>query len=205
MDTETSVFKPAQVLLVDDSRSFCCLVEVLIGNSPLLDLAHIAEDGVEAMAFLRREGPYVNARLPDLVLPDINMPKKNGFEVLKEIRRDPRLRKLPVIILTTSSAEGDIEQAYDQGANTFITKPVGIGELEWLFGRLAEYWVMTAQLSPPVLRKRGFRGVAPARAEHAGSWPVRGRSKRNNALARETDSTAPFRGLPHATGSAVKG
>ena len=146
MDTRDDMSEAAEVLLVDDSRTFVSLVEAIIDNHPTIRLVHTAADGVEAMAYLRREGPHADARLPDLILLDINMPRKDGFEVLHEIRRDAYLRGLPVIVFTTSSDQGDIDRAYVEGANSFITKPIGVDELEHVLGCFAEFWIRTAQL-----------------------------------------------------------
>jgi CheY-like chemotaxis protein len=107
---------------------------------------HVAKDGVEAMGYLRREGEYENAKLPDLVLLDINMPNKDGFAVLEEMGKDPVFCKIPVIMLTTSRNQEDIHRAFACGANAFMTKPVSLDELEQAMKRFADFWVKTSQL-----------------------------------------------------------
>jgi CheY-like chemotaxis protein len=103
-------------------------------------------DGEELMAFLRREGKYVDAPRPGLILLDLNMPKKDGREALAEIKRDPNLRSIPIVVLTTSSQEEDILRSYDLGANSYITKPVTFDALVKVLGALGEYWVEVVQL-----------------------------------------------------------
>jgi two-component system response regulator len=138
--------QPVKVLLIDDGRVEEALFTSVFGRSPSLDLIHVAKDGIEAMAFLRRERPFHNMPLPDLVLLDIHMPKKDGFEVLCEIRADPVLRKVPVIMLTSSGCGEDVDRAYTEGANTFITKPHDFDGLQRAIARFADYWAETARL-----------------------------------------------------------
>jgi CheY-like chemotaxis protein len=100
------------------------------------------------MAYLRREGKYQNATQPGLVLLDINMPRKNGFEVLKEIKAAPELRKIPVVMLTSNSDDQSVVKSYEDGASTFIPKPVRKEDLEQTFAFFARYWSQTAKLPP---------------------------------------------------------
>jgi len=113
---------------------------------PQLHLLHVAKNGVEATEFLKRELPCGNGELPDLILLDINMPKKDGFDVLAELKSDPVLRTIPVIVFTTSDCHEDVDRAYQKGANTFITKPVTLADLTHVLNRIADYWVETARL-----------------------------------------------------------
>jgi CheY-like chemotaxis protein len=136
----------ANVLLVDDSDVVVRLLQAAMEDHPLLSLMHIARDGVEALEFLRREGEHQNARFPDLVLLDINMPRMNGFQVLEQMKRDRSLCKIPVIILSTSEDQEDIDKSYMEGANTFVTKPVGFDDLERVLAGFAEYWRNIARL-----------------------------------------------------------
>jgi len=136
------------VLLVEDSRVQAELVKRALAELPSLNLLAIAEDGVEAMAYLRREGKYQNAARPGLVLLDINMPRKNGFEVLGEMKASPELRKIPVVMLTANTDEQSIVKSYEDGASTFITKPVTKDDLERTFEFFAHYWSRTAKLPP---------------------------------------------------------
>jgi chemotaxis family two-component system response regulator Rcp1 len=137
---------PISILLVEDDHVQTLFMETALAELPQLDLLHVAKDGVEAMEFLRSDGQLVNGQLPDLILLDINMPKKNGFEVLAELKSDPVLRRIPVVVFSTSDFQEDIDRAYDKGASTFITKPVTLGDLKQVLDRIADYWVETARL-----------------------------------------------------------
>ncbi|MHB9072790.1 MAG: response regulator [Desulfobaccales bacterium] len=106
------------------------------------------EDGVEAMAFLRRQGPYADAPRPDLILLDLNLPKKNGREVLAEIKEDPELRRIPVVILTVSQAEQDIVKSYNLHANCYITKPVDLDQFLEVVKSIENFWLTVVMLPP---------------------------------------------------------
>jgi len=134
------------VLLVEDSRVQSELIRRALAELPSLNLLEIVRDGVDAMAYLRREGQYQNAARPGLVLLDINMPRKNGFEVLKEMKAAPELRKIPVVMLTSSSDDDDVVKSYDEGASTFIPKPVSKDDLDKTFSYFVRYWALTAKL-----------------------------------------------------------
>ena len=136
------------VLLVEDSKVQAELIKRALAELTSLNLLEIVEDGVEAMAYLRREEKYQNAARPGLVLLDINMPRKNGFEVLKEMKEDADLRRIPVVILTSSSEDQDVVKSYEDGASTFIAKPVTKEDLEKTFAMFAHYWTQTAKLPP---------------------------------------------------------
>jgi CheY-like chemotaxis protein len=109
-------------------------------------IVHVVHDGVEALTYLRRDGPYATATRPDLVLLDINMPKKNGFAVMQELKADPHLQSLPVIILTTSEREEDISRAYANGACSYIRKPVDLDAFHTLLERFELYWTRITRL-----------------------------------------------------------
>jgi CheY-like chemotaxis protein len=155
--------QPARVLLVDDDHVTAVFVENVFDQIPCLELMDVAKDGVEAMALLRQEGQHANAGLPDLVLLDINMPRKDGFAVLSEMGQDPELRKIPVIMFTTSDLQADIHKAYARGANAFITKPINIDELGQAMTRFADFWVNTAEI--PELTGDDNPSQAPHSAE----------------------------------------
>ena len=133
--------KSMTILLVEDSPSDADLtVEALEeGNAP--NELHIVGDGVEALQFLRHEEPYADAPNPDLILLDLNLPRKDGREVLKEIKADKNLRRIPVIVLTTSSAEEDVCRTYDDHANCYVTKPVNIDEFIRVLRSMEEFWL----------------------------------------------------------------
>lgn len=128
------------VLLVEDSPIQVKIVKHVVDDLPIFNLVHVAGDGEQAMAYLHREGEHSQAVLPDVVLCDINMPRKGGFEVLAEVRADPQLRSIPFVMLTTSEAEEDIVRAYKEGANTFISKPIDLLGLENVLNHFAHYW-----------------------------------------------------------------
>jgi two-component system response regulator len=108
----------------------------------------VVGDGVEAMAFLRREGKYVHATRPDLILLDLNLPKKDGREVLAEVKADEQLRRIPVVVLTTSSAEQDILKTYDLHANCYITKPLNLDQFSAVVKAIEEFWFTIVKLPP---------------------------------------------------------
>jgi CheY-like chemotaxis protein len=146
MSRQKDIPRLVKVLLVDDGQVEEVLFRNIFDRSPALHLIHVAKDGREAMEFLRREGPFRNVRQPDLVLLDIYMPLKDGFEVLRDMRSDPVLRKIPVIMLTSSGSGEDVNRAYEEGANTFITKPSDVDRLKKTIQLFADYWSETAQL-----------------------------------------------------------
>src|ERR1700722_8582993 len=117
---------PIEVLLVEDSPGDVRLTREAFKDAKVHINLHVASDGARAMAFLKREGEYAMALRPDLILLDLNLPKKDGREVLAEIKEDPTLKTIPVVILTTSSSEADVLRTYQLHANCYITKPVGL-------------------------------------------------------------------------------
>jgi len=124
------------------------VVRRVLAELPSLNLVKISEDGVEAMAYLRREGEYHNAIRPGLVLLDINLPRKDGFEVLDEMKADPELRRIPVAMLTSSTDDRDVVGPYEDGACTFVAKPVTKEDLQGTFEHFAQYWAQMAELPP---------------------------------------------------------
>lgn len=137
------------VLLVEDDPGDVVLARESLGNlQALLDLA-VVEDGASALSYLRREGSYQNATRPDFVILDLNLPRTDGWTVLRFIKRDANLRSVPVIVLTTSKSEVDIRTAYQLGANCFISKPPGLVGYEAAMQRLGEFWLHIAKLPEP--------------------------------------------------------
>lgn len=135
-----------RVLLVEDSPTDALLTQAAIAESGVATALDRVADGVEAMAFLRGEGRYRNAHRPDLVLLDLNLPRRNGHEVLADIKTDPALQSIPVVVLTTSSAEQDVLTAYRLHANCYITKPVGFDRFEHVIRSVQEFWFRTVTL-----------------------------------------------------------
>jgi CheY-like chemotaxis protein len=141
-----SATKPARVLLVEDNPGDVRLtIEALKEGKVLSDVDHVP-DGEAAMAFLRREGEYADAPRPDIVLLDLNLPKKDGREVLAEIKDDADLHTIPVVILTTSQAEEDIARTYDLHANCFVTKPVDLEQFMAVVRSIENFWLALVSL-----------------------------------------------------------
>ncbi len=138
--------KPMQILLVEDNEDDILLEEEAIADAKLVNLMCVVRDGEEAMAYLRRQGKYQNAEMPGLILLDINMPKKNGFEVLNEIKADPALMHIPVVMLTTSDSEADIVKSYAKGACSYITKPMDFDKLRDVVRQFALYWALVTRI-----------------------------------------------------------
>jgi CheY-like chemotaxis protein len=138
----------AQILLVEDSPSDVELTIDAMREARVANEISVVSDGVEAMAFLRQAGPYADAPRPDLVLLDLNLPRKDGTEVLAEIRADPELQPIPVAVLTTSKAEADVLRSYQLGANCYITKPVGLNEFLEVIHAIEGFWLTIVRLPP---------------------------------------------------------
>ena len=140
--------RPVQILLVEDNPGDADLTRETLQECKLLNHMSVVNNGVEAMAYLRREGKYVDAARPDLILLDLNLPKKDGREVLAEIKVDRLLRRIPVVVLTTSSAEKDILETYDLHANCYITKPVNLDQFSAVVRAIEEFWFTIVKLPP---------------------------------------------------------
>lgn len=137
---------PIEILLVEDNPGDIRLTQEVFREGRLANRLHIARDGIEAMAHLRREGPYAQAVRPDLILLDLNLPRKDGREVLAEIKADQELRRIPVVVLTTSSADQDILKAYDLHANCYLTKPVDLEAFIDVVRSIEEFWLALVKL-----------------------------------------------------------
>jgi len=138
--------KPVEILLVEDSPGDIRLTQEALKEARVINNLSVARDGEEAMSFLHREGKYADAPCPDLILLDLNMPKKDGREVLAEIKTDPHLRRIPVVMLTTSSAEKDILESYDLHANCYITKPVDLDQFITVVRTIENFWFTMVKL-----------------------------------------------------------
>jgi len=138
--------EPIQVLLVEDSPGDVRLTREAFKDAKVYITLHVASDGEKAMAFLKREGEYANAPRPDLILLDLNLPKKDGREVLDEIKGSPTLKSIPVVILTTSSSETDILRSYQLHANCYITKPVGLDGFLKVVKSIDSFWLSVVKL-----------------------------------------------------------
>ena len=138
--------KPIEILMVEDSPGDVRLTQEALRDAKVRNNFHVARDGVEALEFLRRQGDFTNAPRPDLVLLDLNMPRMDGREVLQEIKADPELRLIPVVILTTSKAEEDIVRSYELNANCYITKPVDLDQFMNVVRSIEEFWLTVVKL-----------------------------------------------------------
>jgi CheY-like chemotaxis protein len=142
--------KPITILYADDDAEDRMLVKEAWEENRMANELHFVEDGEELLDYLRRNGKYadLNSSLPGMILLDLNMPRKDGREALQEIKADPRLRSIPVVVLTTSKAEEDILRAYDLGVNSFILKPVTFESLVEITRTLSKYWFEVVELPP---------------------------------------------------------
>lgn len=140
MNTDTAGARPAEILLVEDNEDDVMLTRLAFKQAGVAVRLHHVRDGEEGMAFLRRQGKYADVATPDLILLDLNMPRKDGREVLAEIATDENLRHLPVVILTTSAAQRDVIGLYRLRASSYIVKPVDFGRFQQAIRSLHEYW-----------------------------------------------------------------
>ena len=138
--------RAAEVLLVEDSPGDVRLTREALKEGKVRNNLNVVQDGVEAMAFLRREGQYAGATRPDLMLLDLNLPRKDGREVLAEIKADDALKRIPVVVLTTSEAEQDILRTYDLHANCYITKPVDLDQFISIVKSIEDFWLTIVKL-----------------------------------------------------------
>ncbi|MFP5578248.1 MAG: response regulator [Acidimicrobiia bacterium] len=137
-----------QILLVEDNAADVRLTQEALKDAKILNDLHVARDGVEAMDFLLQRAGYEEAPRPDIVILDLNLPRKDGKEVLAELKSDPALRTIPVAVLTTSEAEADVLDSYDLGANCFLTKPVDLDQFLKVVQAVEEFWLGMVRLPP---------------------------------------------------------
>lgn len=149
--------RPITILLADDDADDRMLAEDALRESRLANRLYMVVDGEEVLEFLRREGRHAGSQAPrpGVILLDLNMPRKDGREVLRELKSDPDLRQIPVIVLTTSKDEADIFLSYDQGVNSYITKPVTFAGLVEVMNALGRYWFQLVELPPGTTSTNG--------------------------------------------------
>ncbi|HEX8244751.1 MAG TPA: response regulator [Longimicrobium sp.] len=138
--------RPVQLLLVEDSPGDVELTREALEEAKVANTLHVVSDGAEAMEFLRRQGRFADAVRPDLVLLDLNLPRKDGRQVLAEIKEDPELRRIPVVVLTTSQAEKDVLAAYQLHANAYIVKPVDLQQFLDVVRSVEGFWLAVVKL-----------------------------------------------------------
>lgn len=140
--------KTVDILLVEDNPGDVRLAQEALKEAKVKNELHVVVDGVEAMAFLRQQGKYSEAPRPDLILLDLNLPRKSGREVLAEIKTDPNLRRIPVVVLTVSRSEDDIVGCYDHHANCYVTKPLDFNQFMQITRSIEEFWLTIVKLPP---------------------------------------------------------
>lgn len=138
--------QPIEILLVEDNPGDVQLTKIAMRESVIPNRLNVVEDGVQAMEYLRQEGEFEDAPRPDIILLDLNLPMKDGREVLSEVKQDKNLRRIPVIVLTTSSDERDIHNSYDLYANCFISKPLDIDSFMKMARKIENFWFSIASL-----------------------------------------------------------
>jgi two-component system, chemotaxis family, response regulator Rcp1 len=138
--------QPVNILLVEDNPGDVRLTQEAFKEGKIPVNLNVVMDGVEAILFLKKQGQYAHHATPDLVLLDLNLPKRDGREVLEEIKTDPNLRRMPVVILTTSNAEQDIQKSYNLYVNCYINKPVDFDKFFEIIQKIEEFWLKTAIL-----------------------------------------------------------
>lgn len=137
-----------EILLVEDNPADVDLTRETMDLCKIVNNLNVVHDGVEALQFLRKEGPFADAPRPDLVLLDLNLPRKDGRDVLREVKGDDRLKTIPVVVLTSSEAERDIVKTYSLGANCYITKPVDLDQFSRVVEAIENFWFMVVKLPP---------------------------------------------------------
>jgi len=148
MFTDRERGRLVHILLVEDNPVDVMVTREAFSEGKVANHLSVVNDGVEAMAFLRREGEYANALIPDLILLDLNLPRKDGRELLAEIKQDRHLKRIPVIVLTTSQDERDIWKSYELHANCFLTKPVTLSEFVGVVKAIEGFWFQLVKLPP---------------------------------------------------------
>jgi CheY-like chemotaxis protein len=144
--TAAAFGRPVEILLVEDNPGDVRLTQEALNDAKVLNRVSVVPDGEAALAFLRQEGSYAQAVRPDIILLDLNLPRKDGREVLAEVKADPHLRRIPVVVLTTSAAEQDILKTYDLHANCYITKPVGMDQFAEVVKTFEDFWFTIVKL-----------------------------------------------------------
>ena len=141
-----TIYEPIEILLVEDNPGDVRLTQEVLNDGKVRNNMSVVKDGVDAVSFLQQTGEYADAPRPDIVLLDLNLPKKDGREVLAEIKADSDLKNIPVVVLTTSGAEQDIVKAYDLHANCYITKPVDLDQFIRVIRSIEDFWLTIVKL-----------------------------------------------------------
>jgi CheY-like chemotaxis protein len=139
---------PVEILLAEDNSGDVTLTRKALEKGNIINNLHVVTDGVEALAFLNQEGAYADKPRPDLVLLDLNMPRKDGRDVLETVKNDDQLKRIPVVVMTSSEAEEDILQSYDLHANAYLTKPVDFDGFIDIVERIEDFWLTVVKMPP---------------------------------------------------------
>ena len=139
---------PVQILIIEDNPADARLVREVMRDSKILNEIQWVPDGVEALAFLRRQGKYASSPRPNIIFLDLNMPRKDGRDVLREVKADAGLRSIPIVVMTSSQAEEDIARAYDQNANCYVRKPIDFAQFHEVVKSIESFWFATVELPP---------------------------------------------------------
>lgn len=140
--------EPVEILLAEDNPNDIEVTERAFEEGKIVNNLHVVTDGVEALAFLNQEGEYADAPRPDIFLLDLEMPRKGGKEVLADMEQDPSLKRIPVVVLTSSAAEQDIVESYEHSANAYLTKPVGYRDFQDVVRQIESFWFEVVKLPP---------------------------------------------------------
>lgn len=138
--------EPIEILLAEDNDDDVVMIRKTFEQSKIMNMIQVVKDGEEALAYLRREGKYKEAKLPGMLMLDIKMPKKDGLEVLREVKADPNFRHLPIIMLTTSKREEDVLESYQGGACSYISKPLGLQNFQEVIRQFELYWTLVSKI-----------------------------------------------------------
>jgi two-component system, chemotaxis family, response regulator Rcp1 len=140
--------RPIDILLVEDNPGDVMLVEEVLSDSKVRNRLHVVSDGEQAMEFVRRQGKHAGAPRPDLILLDLNLPKKGGREVLREVKTHPDLKTIPVVVLSSSKSDDDVVNSYELHANAYILKPVDFHQFMKVMRAIEDFWFITVKLPP---------------------------------------------------------
>jgi len=140
--------RPVEILLIEDNPGDVRLTKEALKEGKIINNLHVAEDGIEALAYLKKQGKFKNEPIPDLILLDLNLPRKDGRELLAEIKEDQSFKHIPVVVLTTSKAEEDIIKSYESHANCYITKPVDMNQFIKIVKSIEYFWFSIVKLPP---------------------------------------------------------
>jgi len=143
-----NTYKPVNILIVEDNAGDARLIEEVLKEGKLLNSLNFVKDGIEAMEFLHNSGEYTKVPRPDLIILDLNLPKKDGREVLSEIKTDIELKKIPVVVMTSSQSEEDVLKSYNLHANCYITKPIDFDQFVTIVKSIEDFWFSIVKLPP---------------------------------------------------------